>query len=263
MATTSLPDRYAEAVRARRAELRDLRDGLTGGHRAELRSALAVARLTLAEELATEVRRLGRQARAYLQRCGRRDRARFPGLLLAAADELRTWAAQRREQAVGAAVRQVAARRDVRLGRPWPAPGEHTAPPRLPTPDPGGPSWLPIAGGWRAALLPAASLPLVGLPVATPAVVAATAAVGIGAAVLVGGHQSSSTDRLRLRRWCDDVLVSVRADGDAALARLLIRAEQAAAELDAAVATRRREIEAELARLAPAPLALLRAEESA
>ena len=39
------PDRYADAVRARRAELRGARALLLGGHRTELHSGLAAGRL--------------------------------------------------------------------------------------------------------------------------------------------------------------------------------------------------------------------------
>ena len=46
-------DRYADAVRARRAELRARRGPLLGGHRAELRACLAAGRLTVSAELST------------------------------------------------------------------------------------------------------------------------------------------------------------------------------------------------------------------
>lgn len=249
------PDRYADAVRARRAELRAARDDLSGGHRAELRSALALARLAAEEELSTAVRSLAGQVRDHLEAAGRRDRARFGVALLGAVEELRRWAADRRNAHVRSAARRVASRRGVRVDRAWPPAPEPPGPFRAPRPEPAAPRWAPIAGGWRTALLPAASLPLVGLPVASPPAVLATAAVGVAVAVTVGGHQVASADRLRLRRWSEDVLAAVRTDGDAALARLLIHIEQATGELDAAVTLRRAQVEAELASLAPAPLA--------
>lgn len=252
-AAGSAADRYADAVRARRAELRTARDALAGGHRAELRTALALARLGAAEQLAVATAHLQGEARSYLDRCGRRDRRRFPGLLLHAVDGLRDRAGERHEAAVGAAARRIAAHRGLRIEPGSPAGAARQSSFRAPSPDPAVSRWTALAGGWRMALLPAAALPFVGLPVATaPALLGATG-LGVAAAVVVGGHYTAAADRVRLRRWSDDVLAAVRADVDAALARLLIRVEQAAgAELDAAVARRRVEVDAELAVLLPA-----------
>ena len=47
-----MPDRYADAVRARRAELRAERELLGGGHRGELRTALALSRVLSGAEKA-------------------------------------------------------------------------------------------------------------------------------------------------------------------------------------------------------------------
>ncbi|MGE3286445.1 MAG: hypothetical protein AB7J32_10125 [Pseudonocardia sp.] len=249
--TPEIPDRYADAVRARRAELRAARDGLAGVHR-DLRSALTIARLSASTELADATGRLATEARAFLKVAERRERARFPAVLLDGVDQLRAWAAPRREAAVRAAARRVAARRGVLVDAAWPALADD--PPR-PLPavggDPGRSPWSSIAGGWRAALLPAATLPLTGLSVASPGAVVATTALGLGVAVLVGGHQAATAERVGLRRWSDEVLLAVRADGDAALARMVLRVEQAGSTLEAAVAARRADVEAELAELAP------------
>ncbi|MGD9525294.1 hypothetical protein [Pseudonocardia sp.] len=249
--TPEVPDRYADAVRARRAELRAARDRLAGVHR-DLRSALTIARLGASAEFADATGRLAAEARAFLKAAERRERARFPAVLLDAAERLRAWAAPRRAGTVRAAARRVATRRGIPVGAAWPVLADD--PPRpLPAPatEPGGSPWSSIAGGWRAALLPAATLPLTGLSVASPGAVVATSALGLGAAVLVGGHQSATAERARLRRWSDEVLLAVRADGDAALARMVLRIEQAAGELDAAIAAARAGIDAELAELAP------------
>lgn len=246
-------DRYADAVRARRAELRAARTDLTGNHRAELRAALVAVRLAAQAELADALAALAAQTHAHLRGCDRRGRAAFPPLLVGAATALREHAAGRRTAAVRVAARRVAARRGITLDAAWPPLAEIGARPlRLPDAEPGASPWTWISGGWRAALLPAASLPLVGLSVASPAAVVATAAVGTGAAVLVGGHQAASGERSRLQRWAEEVLRAVRADGDAALARALLRVEGAGAVLDGAVAARRAEVDAALAELAPA-----------
>lgn len=251
VAPSQLPDRYADAVRARRAELRAARDGLAGLHR-DLRSALTIVRLAACAELADAAAHLGVEAGAYLRCSGRQERARFPAALLDGAERLRAWAGPRREGAVRAAARRVATRRGIPLDAAWPVLGDDPVRPlRVAPAELGRTTWSSISSGWRAALLPAASLPLTGLPIASPGAVVATTAVGLGAAVLVGGHQSATAERARLRRWTDEVLLAVRADGEAALARLVLRVEQAAAELESAVATRRGRLETELAELAP------------
>lgn len=241
--------RYAEAVRARRAELRAA-PVRAADHRSELRGVLAVARLAAAAQVATEIGRLQAQAREVVDHARRTDRIRFPALLAAAVEELRRWSAARHGAVVHAAARRVAGRYGLALG---PLPGEPPGELRLPAPDPAPSPLAGIAGGWRTALLPAAALPLLGLPVAGE--LAAVAAVGLGAvaAAAVGLHGAAGADRRRLHRWCHEVLAVVRADADAALARLLVRTEQVAgAELDGAVGRRRAAVEAELAELAPA-----------
>ena len=62
-----------------------------------------------------------------------------------------------------------------------------------------------------------------------------------------------AAERLRWRRYADDVLAAARLRWEADLGRRLIEVEVAVAGgLDAAVRQRRAEIEDELARLAPA-----------
>src|SRR5690349_15460978 len=62
------PDRYADAVRSRRAELRETRALLLGGHRAELRSCLAGCRVSASAELATVLADFGRELRHHADR---------------------------------------------------------------------------------------------------------------------------------------------------------------------------------------------------
>lgn len=248
-------DRYAEAVRARRAELGSARAELATGHRGELRAALALARLAATAELVAEVARLGRQAQAYLDRCSRRERCRFPVLMLAAVDDLQHWMSGRRLATVRAATRRVARRRGVPIEPGWPAAGERHPAPKPTSPGPAGSLWSGVVRGWRVALLPAAALPLVGLPVvAGSSTILIAVVLGIVAAAVVGNHHAAVADRARLRRWCDEILIAVRADGEAALAGLLIQLEQTAGtDLDTAVARLRAEVDAEIAAIASAP----------
>src|SRR3954451_249006 len=76
---TAPPDRYADAVRARRAELRDARALLLGGHRAALHGCLAGARLTASVELAAALAVLDRELRHHADRGGPSDRVALPG----------------------------------------------------------------------------------------------------------------------------------------------------------------------------------------
>lgn len=251
MPDLTIPDRYAEAVLARRAELRVVRSELTGGHRGALRSTLALARLGVAAEFGAELTRLAGQARTYLDGAAAPDRARFPILMLDAVEHLQRWASARRTATVCAAAGRVAARCGVQIEpgcRPNDEPHRPPPPPR-----PGRWWWPGVVGGWRAALLPAAALPVLGLPMvagSTPVLLAI--GLGIVTAALVGGHYAATADRARLRAWCDELLAAVRVHSEAALARLLIQVEQAAgAQLDAAVARRRAEVDAELGALSP------------
>ena len=76
-----MPDRYADAVRARRAELRALRAQLAGGHRDELRSALALSRVTGTGGDHRRAGRAGRRSPPTSSRADRADRRRFPARL--------------------------------------------------------------------------------------------------------------------------------------------------------------------------------------
>ncbi|MFC5996062.1 hypothetical protein ACFQE5_17795 [Pseudonocardia hispaniensis] len=245
-----MPDRYAEAVRSRRAELRAHQLILAGGHRAEIRTACGQARLAVAAEVAGMAAELARQAEDYLNGADRAARQRFPALLTVAVEEAGARLRERVAALALPALRRVAARRGVPAAwtslcgtapeRPAGLPG--------PEPPPGRARLLaPGAGGyWRLALLPAATVPLLG-----PSLGIGLALLGI---VLAVWQRWVAAERARLRRWSADVLAAARARFDAELGQVLLDLElRAGALLDAAVTTRRAQIEAELRALAPAP----------
>jgi len=239
--------RHAQALRARRSELRAERVALDG-HRGELRAELALARLDAAARMSGELAHLDGQARAYLDAAGRADRSRLPAVLAAAVEQLRHGAQAHRAATVHAAARRVAARRGLALGE-LPGGLGPPGPLRLPTPDPPAPWWTGIAGGWRTALLPAAVLPLLGLPVVGGSAVLA-AGLGLVAATAATTRRGNLADRARLHRWCQEVLTQVRAEGADALARLLVEVEQqVSTALDRAVDRRRSVVTAELTEL--------------
>jgi hypothetical protein len=267
------PDRYADAVRARRAELRAARTMLLGGHRAELRSGLAVGRLAACAELTAASAALARELRRHADAADRPERALLPARVRAAVDRLAAGIGSRWAASVLPEIRRVAAERGVPEAVPWPradAPSTPDAPDRLtallarpptvalpaPDPPPGAVRALlagAVGGTWRLALLPAAVLPAIGLPAlgGRPAV---PLALGLGAALLVAAARAHRTaaDRARLRRWGVEVVAVVRGALDAELSRRLLEVERlVAAELDEAVTRRREEIDAELRALAP------------
>jgi hypothetical protein len=258
-----MSDRYVQAVRARRAELRTLQARLSGGHRAELRSCLALIKLAASADLAAALAGLGREIRGHVDRADRPGRERLPAAVLAAVDDLQSWARRRWVAAARPAVRRVATERSLPIGPSWPAVPAVRPPDAALRPPPPEPPPRPAravlagaadgAGAWRLALLPAAGLPVVGLPAAAgPATLPLAVGIGVAAVLGAGWTRAAVADRARLRRWADEVLSAARAAGEAELGRLLIELERAAgADLDAAVARRRADIDAELAALVP------------
>lgn len=254
-----MPDRYADAVRARRVELRARREQLTGGHRHELRSALALSRLGAADEAAALLAGLAGEVRAYVEGADAVARRRVPALVGAALDQVvpelhAAWAA-----AVRPAVRRIATERGAVPEPGWPRP---------PGPGPLRPAAAPAPVGtaramladvvhgavlWRLvlpllAVLPLAGLPAFGGPVLAP-LAAATAVVVVAAAVR---SRRAAVDRARLHRYTADVLAAARAALDADLARRVLELDRVAgAALDVAVARRRHDVDAELRLLAP------------
>lgn len=246
-----MPDRYADAVRARRAELTAQRELLSGSPRAELRGALAVARLAAGGIAGHELAGLERELLAHAARAGRAARRALPehaatAVAAVAGRVARAWVAR----ALPAARRVAAAR--------WLyacAPGAEG----WPVPDPVGcalPAPEPPAGPGRALLESPAWWRLLPVPLLLPAGWAvpptvALAAVAVAVAGLVVAAQVAA-ERARLRRWVAAVCTAARAGIAAELARWALDLEAAVgADLDAAVARHQARVERELRALAP------------
>ena len=268
------PDRYADAVRARRRELREASTLLLTGPR-ELRHGLAVARLAASAELTRALAGLERELRDHVERGGgtARDRRALPALAARGVEELAGHLARRWTALVLPGVRRVFVVRglpppvawtpllDGPPGRPDPLAAVLARPPALglPHPEPPPPALRAVltgaaaGGAWRLALLPAAALSAAGLPALDGRV--RPAAVGIGLALLAVAARAhrAGAERVRLRSWSLAVVATVRQAGEAEIARRLLEVERlAGAALDTAVARRRAEIDAELRALAPA-----------
>jgi hypothetical protein len=263
---TPAPDRYADAVRARRAELRGARALLLGGHRAELRGGLAAGRLAASAELSTTLAGLGRELRHHADTADGTGRAALPALTAAAVGRLAARTADGWAAALLPGVRRVAAACCVSCGT---ASGTDPVaavlarpPPPVALPAPGPPPaavralLAGAAGGtWRLALFPVAVLPAVGLPALGGRAVLPLA-VGVGLALLVAAARAHrvATDRARLRSWAAEVVGAVRTALETELAYRLLELERVAgAELDETVERRRAEVDAELRALAPQP----------
>jgi hypothetical protein len=252
-------DRYADAVRARRAELRARRGPLLGGHRAELRACLAAGRLTVSTELSTACVELHRELRDHADRADRAGRAALLMDASDAVDRLAAHAGERFTAAVVPGIRRVAAARNVPEVEQWP-PGAVAAvllrrpvPIPLPSPEPPQPIRTTLAGTWRTVPVSAAALPAAGLPAFGGRAVLPLA-IGVGLALLAWAvaAQRVAADRARLRRWAAEVVNTVRTAVDTELARRALELERVAgAALEEAVVGRRAVLEAELQTLAP------------
>lgn len=256
-----MPDRYVDAVRARRAELRAERSLLTGGHRAELRGCLALSRIAASTRSAEAFAGLAREAVDHVEAADRTARQRLPGLLAATVHTLALemhhgWACRLRP-----ALRRIAAERDLPVGPRWPllpAPLLPAVPTAAPSPAVRPRSLLAGAAVgaavWRLALLPLAVLPLVGLPaLAGPVLAPLAVAAGVAALVATVRARATAAERAWLRRHVEQSLAAAALAVDADLGRRLVELEGAVApELDAAVLRRRAVVDAELALLAPA-----------
>lgn len=250
-----VPDRYGDAVRSRRAELKAQRALLTGGHRAELRSCLALSRLTATGAMATTLAELVAEAHAHAEATGRGSRAQLPELVVAALAETAASVHAEWSAAVGPGLRRIATTRLLALPAAWP---------RLPDPEPldlppaprnARRSWAPgdSIALWRLALLPAAALPVLGAPApAGPALAPLAVGIGLTVAVVAVRARCATADRAWLRRHIDELVAAARAGMDADLGRRLVELERTAGvDLDAAVLARRSVVDAELHALAP------------
>jgi hypothetical protein len=263
---TPAPDRYADAVRARRAELRAVRVLLLGGHRIELRHCVTSSRLAVSAELAAALAGLGRELRHHAARAGRAGRAALPTLADAAVARLVDRIVARYVVTLLAGLRGVAAPRCVPGTPLWVDAGDPVVAlvasrPSVALPGPDPPGGLAQAlfagvtgGAWRLALLPAAVLPAVGLPALGGRAVLPPV-LGIASAVVVAAVRAHrvAADRVRLRLWADEVVATVRGALDTEFARRAVEVERvASAELDELVASRLPRVDAELRALAPA-----------
>jgi hypothetical protein len=254
-----MPDRYADAVLARRRELRELRERLAGGHRGELRSCLALSRIAAAGDAAGSLAGLRREAAEHVRRGDRPARARLPEQVTAAVDAVATAAAGRWAGALGPPLRRIATERGLAVEPGWsrlPAPRAPGPPPPAEPPVPGSMLLAGVVEGaalGRLALLPLAALPLLGLPaLGGPAL--APLAVGVGLAALVAASRARRTaaERDRLHRRVEQIVGAAAAAIEADLDRRLVELERGAvAALDAAVLRRRAAVDRELALLAP------------
>jgi hypothetical protein len=254
-----MPDRYADAVQARRRELRELRERLTGGHRGELRSCLALSRLAAAGHASASLAALRREAAEHIRRGDRAARDRLPDHVTAAVDGIAAATAARWAAELGPPLRRIATERGLAVEPGWPrlpvprAPG----PPPLPEPAPPGPTLIAgvIEGAalGRLALFPLAALPLVGLPaLGGPALAPLAVGVGLTALVVAARSRRLAAERERLRRRVEQVVVAGAAAIEADLDRRLVELEPGvSAALDAAVLRRRAAVDRELAALAP------------
>jgi hypothetical protein len=252
-----MTDRYADAVRARRAELRAERAALAGTHRVELRTELALARLAVTDLVATALRQLTREARDRVACADRVGRKRIPADVATAVAALAALVDAELTGELAPALRRIAGGRALEMPDGWPAVPTGRPPlvddafarPRTPL----------LAGAlegitvWRTALVPIAALPLLGLPVlGGPAL--APLAIGTAAAALVVAvrHRRAQVERAALARAVDEAVATARALLDADTGRRLLELERSAgAELDQAVLRRRAAVEAELRELSP------------
>ncbi len=248
---TAATARRDDAGRARRAELLGRRRLLAAGHRADVASALGLARLACVEELSADLGRLRDRVLTQV------DHAR-PGEL---ADLARSWeaeltrAGERLDRTfadrTGPDLRRLAARL---------CPGA----PVLPVPEPersGADALRAAPGPFRPGRTLFADPRLVGVLAGLPAL--AVHGIGVPAALVAAGlvllagclarARVVATERDRLREHVSRAVAAAAVAGERELARRLIRTEAAVvAALDRAVRDRRDRVDAELAAISPA-----------
>jgi hypothetical protein len=253
-----MPDRYADAVLARRRELRELRERLAGGHRGELRSCLALSRLAAARDASGELAALRREAAEHVRRGDRSARDRLFEEVTVAVNTIAATLAARWAAELGPPLRRIATERGLDMEPGWPrlpAP-RPPGPPPPPDPAPSGPTLLAgvidAAALGRLALLPIAVLPLIGLPaLGGPALAPLAVGVGLTALVVAARARRIAAERDRLHRRVEQVVGAAAAAIEADLDRRLVELEPgASAALDAAVLRRRAAVDRELAALA-------------
>lgn len=264
-----MPDRYADAVRARREELRVERALLDGSHRTELRNELALSRIAAAESATAALADLAREARIRIDAgageigAGEVEAgevgvgevpAQVAGALVAVAERVHSGLAVE----LAPAVRRIATRRGVPVPAGWPplpAP-RFIAPEQRVEPIRRGRSLIAGAAEgvavWRLLLLPLAVLPLLGLP-ALGGLRFAPLAAGLALAAIALTIRSgrAALRRAALRRCVEEMITSARSTIDADLGRMLLEIDRAiGVDLDTAVHRRRAAVDAQLRALA-------------
>lgn len=243
------PDRYAEAVLARRRELRARRAQAGPGHRAALRDALTHARADAATTAGSLLAALRREAAEHL--AGPAPRA-LVALLPPAEREVEAEVHRCWERAAGAAVRRTAADHGLRVPAGWP---EVAAPPPAdlpgPPPRPGAGAALADPGVWRVAALPLVLAPpavALGWVHGGPALLLPAVGAAVLVLVAVVRRRRAALDRARVARWADELLDAAGGALDTGAARAAAGlAARAGAELDAALDRHRAALDAELA----------------
>ncbi|WP_232661318.1 hypothetical protein [Pseudonocardia sp. TRM90224] len=254
-----MPDRFADAVRARRAELRAERALLAGSHRAELRNELALSKVEASATAEAAFGRLTREVRQHLDAAGRRHLRALPTLVAEALAAMGVatggaWAA-----ALRPALRRIAARRSLALPPGWPHLPEHRIGVAPPEPEPARPTLALLVGAAggvtasRAVVLPLVLLPLAGLPaIGGAGLLPLGAGAAVAGAVVALRSHGTSLRRAALRRAVDDALVAARTALDNDLARRLLEVERTVGvELDAAAAARLAVLDRELREILP------------
>jgi hypothetical protein len=235
-----MPDRYADAVAARRSELRDQERLLGPGLRTELRDALVLARAAAMAGSASDLADLRRQI----------DVRHDPALVVAAARAVEGQAYGRWAAAAAEAVFRVALHRELPVPLPAPAAGPVAADPPPPPRPVRMVDVLADAGAWRLAVLPLAVAPLTGS--AGPAVLLPAVAAGVLVLAVVLHTRRAALGRARLRAWSAELVTATQTRIDVELGRrTAVLAAQAGPQLDGASARRRAAVRAELALLAP------------
>jgi hypothetical protein len=252
-----MPDRYADAVLARRRELRELRERLAGGHRGELRSCLALSRLAAARDASESLAGLRLEAAEHVRRGDRAARDRLPAHVTTAVHAVAAAAAARWAAELGPPLRRIATERGLAMEPGWP----RLPAPRAPGPPPpeAAPPGATLLAGviegaalGRLALLPLAALPLIGLPaLGGPALGPLAAGAGLAALVVAARARRIAAGRDRLHRRVEQIVGAAAAAIEADLDRRLVELELGtSAALDAAVLRRRTIVDRELASLA-------------
>ena len=254
------PSRQSDALSRRRSELSAALTVLDGGHRARLRSELALVRLGAEAELRAAH---GDLRSASLPWIMSRQRRSLPGLLgPAVAGATAKWLARTGSRAAAVVARSQGSVDGGSPGGPVGVRSPFVNPPIGPgaLPRPPAPAGLLAAavhgggaGAVRAVLVLAAGAPALGLTAAgARPLLPLAAGAALALVVAVALRQRAALDRERWSAWVDAVLRQAEGAAGARLAAgLIVLEQQAGARLDARVAARRTAVARELRALGP------------